>query len=1045
MRNISMLILASALCLQASAQSLRNQNRQHPLKIEKNNITYNADERGNRIIDYSFCGYKMSSKAIPDVPVVVSVANNGGDQSKRIQAAIDYVSALKPDKATGLRGAVLLGEGVFKINNPLRISASGVVLRGVSEHSTVIRKTGVDRGAVVYIEGRNDMKITDTLRLTDDYVALGKKLINLDDAKGIAAGDRLVIVRPSTKEWIQSIGCDVFGGGLGYWGWKPGEMDVRWERTVTSVNGNGINIDAPLTIALDKQWGGAYALKYSWPGRIHDSGVENLTIESIFNSAADEDHAWDGVYIDSAEDCWVRMINFRNLAGSAVAVQRYAQQVTVADCKSLAPQSEIGGLRRRTFLTLGGKCLFIRCYSSEGINDFSAGYCAPGPNAFVQCDADNSHGFSGSSSSWATGLLFDNVNINNGSLSFKNLELDKWGAGWNTANSLFWQCTASRIDCYDASEDARCYAIGCWAYCVGDGYWTSTNDHVNPHSFFEYQLSERTNADFALQQCRTLVRNTDASSSPTVDKAMEMASEALKPRLTLEQWIDSAVFTSPVDAKAKGVIAVEKIMKDPRDEAIEATASLSIQHSHFVLNTEAVGKKNSTVTTTILSGNLHRTPWWNGRTRFPYMDKADYAVTRFVPGMEQRGGTDRLDSVINNIERQNISIWNQNYGLWYDRRRDDHERVNRADGDVWAPFWEQVFKRSGEGKAWDGLSKYDLSKLSPWYIHRVHTLADIRPSMLVINQHYFQHNILEAGAHWVDSPWRTVNNINDTQFLEPVPFTGDKRIFTAEAFYDTSHPKRSELHRLYIHNMLDAFADCPNVYHSVSEEFTGPLQFTQFWIDCIGQWQQLRGRDANVVLNTTRDVMNSVMSDKKRADVIDAVVIEQWYYAGGTPFTPEGGKNLAPRQHMRLQRTGQTGFHDVYRAVAEVTKDYPETPVIYIAKAFDRNPWAVILAGGSCPAIALENEALANALITMCPVYADDLTVEPSLYLLVSEKHDMLLAYNASDKAVAIPGNLLAEGHKYIISTIDKRNGKVIKTLNAGTTDIPAGEIVWIK
>ena len=60
---------------------------------------------------------------------------------------------------------------------------------------------------------------------------------------------------------------------------------------------------------------------------------------------------------------------------------------------------------------MGQQTLFQRCYSKQGIHDFSAGFCAAGPNAFVQCDSEESLGFSGSIDSWACGLLFDVVNI----------------------------------------------------------------------------------------------------------------------------------------------------------------------------------------------------------------------------------------------------------------------------------------------------------------------------------------------------------------------------------------------------------------------------------------------------------------------------------------------------------------------------------------------------------------------------------------------------------------------------------------------------------
>lgn len=124
----------------------------------------------------------------------------------------------------------------------------------------------------------------------------------------------------------------------------------------------------------------------------------------------------------------------------------------------------------------------------------------------------------------------------------------------------------------------------------------------------------------------------------------------------------------------------------------------------------------------------------------------------FCPGREGLGWTDRIDSVVNYLSDQHYSSLYHNYGLWYDLRRTDHERIRRADGDVWAPFYEQPFSRSGEGTAWDGLSRYDLSKPNRWYWGRLNEFAQkaAQQNILLFNEHYFQHNILEAGAHWVD-------------------------------------------------------------------------------------------------------------------------------------------------------------------------------------------------------------------------------------------------------------------------------------------------------
>lgn len=1028
--------------LMASVMFCHADEVQPPLKVTKTGIEYNMDKRGNQILDFSNCGYKQSNADIPSLPVAVRVSHRDGDQAVRIQKALDYVASLKPDKITGMRGAVLLEPGTYEISEPLRISASGVVLRGADRDATILRKTGVDRGAVVYIEGKDDKKILETFRVTIDYMPVGSRVLHIHFSKlplpQSLVGQQLLITRPSTKDWIEKVGCNVFGGGLGYWGWKEGEMDITWERTILNTYGNGLTLDAPLSQAIDEKFGGAVAKRFTWPGRIHDCGVENLTIETPeTDNPAYEDHAWDGVYIDNAKDCWVRQAVFRRLSGSAVIVHKGGSQITVEDCISKQPVSEIGGLRRRTFLTMGGLCLFQRCYSEDGINDFSAGYCAPGPNAFVQCDAVNSHGFSGSSSSWATGLLFDNVNVEGGAISFMNLGLDKWGAGWNTANSLMWQCSASKIDCYDVEYkgvretkkqgriEARNYAIGCWGYCQGTGYWSDINNHVNPYSIFEAQLKARiaVNPYYASRvtessianRCRSLNRDHDGSSSPTVDRAAEMAADALKPRVTMEQWINQ----SPLRFNISGGKDIDSYSVATASKPIDAT-SVGISDGRFVIATPR-GITGS-------YGTLHRTPWWNGRTRYPYMAKADYAITRFVPGTEQRGGTDRIDSVMANIRKQNVVVWNQNYGLWYDRRRDDHERVSRVDGDVWAPFFEQAFQRSGQGKAWDGLTKYDLTKLNAWYYHRIGQLAQHAPSMLIINQHYFQHNILEAGAHWVDCPWRNVNNINSQHFLEPVPFTGDKRVFTADLFYDVKDKAYADLHRQYIYKVLDEFADNPNIYHSISEEFTGPQHFVEFWLQCVSEWNAKTGRHARIILNCTKDVTDAVMAKPEYSQLVDAVEVEQWFYDNGTLYAPKGGQNLAPRQHMRLTKTGHPVFDDVYRCVSEARQQYAGKAILYYAKEYDRHPWAVLLAGGSCPVLNIESQDLAKAILTMTPQ-----PVQDGIYKMQGKGGT--LVYNASDKAVT----LTVKGKAF---SVDKKNGTV-KAMK--TKSIPAQSVVWIK
>ena len=248
-------------------------------------------------MDYSTCGYHASEQAIPDVKTVVTVDWQAGDCSALIQQAIKHVGKMKPD-ANGHRGAILLSEGVFTITEPLRITSSGIVLRGMGYGKTKLLKQGVDRGAMIYMEplykneeggktltrqtpSKNE-KNEDTIQIADEKVKAGSITLTIKNGK-LKEGDRILIVRPCTKKWIEYLKMNDFGGGLDYTGWKPTDIDITWDRTIKAVNGNTITLDAPITTTISKTFGGAYILRHSQPLEISECGIEDLTLESAVN------------------------------------------------------------------------------------------------------------------------------------------------------------------------------------------------------------------------------------------------------------------------------------------------------------------------------------------------------------------------------------------------------------------------------------------------------------------------------------------------------------------------------------------------------------------------------------------------------------------------------------------------------------------------------------------------------------------------------------------------------------------------------------------
>lgn len=1005
----------------------------------KGKLVYTPDSLGNRIPDFSYAGYKGGDVSIPDVQIKVVVPATAGDATRRIQSAIDYVSSLPLDK-NGFRGAILLGKGTFTVTHTLFIKASGVVLKGsgMQDNGTVLLAKVNERETLLRVLGNQSEKSGDPVKITDKYVPVNAFSFQVENAKGFKAGDLVTISRPSTQNWIDVLKTGHFGGGITALGWKPGDRDIYWTRTVTAVSGNKITVDAPLTTALDVKYGGGTIAKANWPGLIKQVGIENIAFRSDFDKSnpKDEDHSWMAVSLENMQDGWVRQATFKHFAGSAVAVLESASKVTVEDCKSLEPVSEIGGQRRYTFYTLGQQTLFQRCYSEQGYHDFAVGFGATGPNAFVQCESHGAYSFSGGIDSWASGMLFDVVSIDGQCLSYKDRGQDAQGAGWSAANSVFWQCTAARIDCF-APPTAQNWSFGSWSQFTGDGYWNMSNEHVSPRSFYYAQLAERLGKDVS-KRAQLLEDFTEASSSPPVSVAMELTKAAEKPHTQLSEFIDSAAFRTPINVVAKGVKTIDQIgiKKEP---VVAMAPAMKIRNGWI----ERGGM--------LVAGARTETPWWRGSLQPKEIAASKVCITRFVPGRTGLGLTDDLDEVGSWMKANNVVSIEHNYGLWYDRRRDDHERIRRMDGDVWPPFYEQAFARSGQGLAWDGLSKYDLTKYDKFYWGRLKHFADVadQKGLVLVHQNYFQHNIIEAGAHYVDAPWRTANNINSTGFPEPVPFAGDKRIFMAKQFYDISNSARRALHRSFIRQCLDNFKNNSSVIQLTSAEYTGPTHFVQFWLDVVKEWEQTNGKPEIIGLSATKDVQDSILADPARAAVVDLIDIRYWHYqADGSAYAPKGGLNLAPRQHARLMKPKKTSFEQVYRAVSEYRQRFPEKAVMYSGDSYDSFGWASFMAGGSvCQLPAGVEAGLLHAATAMTPVYG---SASNGVYKLDGGNAGQIIYLKAA-QSTAIDLKGLKGNYKgvWINAADGKVTGKEISLKSGGVKEISkptSGDaIFWVR
>jgi len=319
-------------------------------------LVYLKDPKGNRLPDFSNVGYHSGERAIPHVPVRITLESSQGDDTKRIQDALDRLGGLPPDKS-GFRGALLLKRGVYRVEGTLTITHSGIALRGEGNgpDGTLIIATGYDdpkhQRALITVSPRSDsheahilhgfpadeMELVNASRqaIVDAYVPVGSRSFEVESASGYEVGDRIVVHRPSTTEWIHHIGCDRLeprwakirnvrwvkdGESSGFYyqrldvhskyclmrkpdeawddfvkrvplsedgktfdftrQWEAGVYDLYFERRIDEVEANRITIDAPIVHSMESQFGGGAIYHCELTERLTEVGVENMRLAS---------------------------------------------------------------------------------------------------------------------------------------------------------------------------------------------------------------------------------------------------------------------------------------------------------------------------------------------------------------------------------------------------------------------------------------------------------------------------------------------------------------------------------------------------------------------------------------------------------------------------------------------------------------------------------------------------------------------------------------------------------------------------------------------
>jgi hypothetical protein len=305
------------------------------VRLENGRLVYYPDYKGNRLMDYSYAGYRGGGVPIPFVDNfihrVAPNANNQTDMRTTIQNAINTVAA-RP-LVDGFRGVVLLEPGVFRISGPLTINASGVVIRGSGTGSRsavnrngntlTVNRANEDHQAGVtkliatwrplatatiagghssssndtgtgWREGLNQSMIqfsgtspstTGTVNIVDQYIGTGQNAIRVTSTSGYAAGQLIRVQKATNTDWVRAMYMDRIDGAntwLNAAGTGTAFGLAASEHRIRSISGNTIILEDGLPDNIDMRWGTSTVSRISTDNRITNVGIENLQMISNF-------------------------------------------------------------------------------------------------------------------------------------------------------------------------------------------------------------------------------------------------------------------------------------------------------------------------------------------------------------------------------------------------------------------------------------------------------------------------------------------------------------------------------------------------------------------------------------------------------------------------------------------------------------------------------------------------------------------------------------------------------------------------------------------
>ncbi len=440
-------------------------------------------------MDFSSAGYRAGGVKLPSAVAAQRLTPAAGDNTARIQAALDQANR-----------AVVLAAGEYQIAGTLTITRSGVVLRG--EKGASIRLTGQPHrfleihGAGTWREEGSPAPILDA------YVPAGATTFRVRGASAFHPGDRVLVLRPVTNEWIHFMGMNTLLGDSQPQTWIRAGSVIRTDRVIDSVEGDRVSLDVPLSDALDSKFTAASLVRYSFPGRITEVSVEGLRIAAPFEDVPISVPQYTALRMDAVEDSWARDLEIEETQ-NGIVIGPGAKRLTLTNISITHSAAHSGSAAPADFALQGTQILLDRCrVTGEGTWPVVTQAEVTGPLVVLNFTAD--HGGVAPHQRWATGLLVDGGKFPGGTesrpgLAFSNRATAGSGQGWSLAWAVAWNVSSPFL-LVQQPPGALNWCIGCTGSPVKisstpNGIFDSPGKMVEPASLYLHQLRDRLGPD----------------------------------------------------------------------------------------------------------------------------------------------------------------------------------------------------------------------------------------------------------------------------------------------------------------------------------------------------------------------------------------------------------------------------------------------------------------------------------------------------------------------------------------------------------------------